>query len=398
MESCTELEKIISPTVLPLFEDIYFEKKPLLISRNDTNYFRDLISIETINKYLERKDIRYPAIRLVKNGLELPQTDYLTNFPYGNKVFDNVIDNDRLFTLFHEGATVVFQAIHKTLPSLSAFCQRIEKYYNFPLQTNIYLTPRSSKGFQAHFDNHDVFVLQVHGSKVWKVYDSPVYLPTETFEKSMLPKNMIPQIEVELKQGDTLYIPRGFVHEAVTANEASLHITLGLLTYKWIDVLRLIINDAHKINGFKESFRFDKLDEQTIEKTTKDLVDQLLSVVDYGDIPKKFTNRFIKKGLTSDNNRLLDMIRFDEINAGTIFSLRNEISYTITETESAIILSYYNKQVKFPVYVLETLNAMAASKSFTVENLHSNIDAAGKLVLCKKLLQEGFLKINDDEK
>ena len=214
----------------------------------------------------------------------------------------------------------------------------------------------------------------------------------------MLPENMIPQIEVELKQGDTLYIPRGFVHEAVTANEVSLHITLGLLSYKWIDVLRLIINDAHKINGFKESFRFDKLDEQTIEKTTKHLVDQLLSVVDYAGISKKFTNRFIKKGLTSDNNRLLDIIRFDEVNTVTIFSLRNEINYTITETETEIILSYYNKQVKFPMYVLATLKAIANGENFTVENLQSNIDTAGKLVLCKKLLQEGFLKINYDEK
>lgn len=398
MESSTELEKIISPTVLTLFEDVYFEKKPLLISRNDANYFRDLISIETINTYLERKDIRYPGIRLVKNGLELPQTDYLTDFPYGNKVFERVIDNDRLFTLFNEGATAVFQAAHKTFSSLSNFCQRLEKYYNFPLQTNMYLTPRSSKGFQAHFDNHDVFVLQVHGSKIWKVYDSPVYLPTETFEKSMLPQNMIPQIEVELKQGDTLYIPRGFVHEADTANEVSLHITLGLLTYTWIDVLRLMVNDAHKINGFKESFRFDKLDEQTIEKTAKDLFDQLLSVVDYAGISKKFTNRFIKKGLTSDSNRLLDITRFDDINTATIFSLRHEINYTITETETEIILSYYNKQVKFPDYVLPTLNAMANSNNFTVNNLESNIDTAGKLVLCKKLLKEGFLKINDNEK
>lgn len=394
MESCIELERIISPTSLPLFEDVYFEKKPLLISRNDTNYFSDLVSIETINTYLERKDIRYPGIRLVKNGLELPQTDYLTDFPYGNKVFDRVIDNDRFFTLFNEGATAVFQAVHKTLPSLSNFCQRLEKYYNFPLQTNIYLTPKSSKGFQAHFDNHDVFVLQVHGSKIWKVYDSPVYLPTETFEKSMLPENMIPQIEVELKQGDTLYIPRGFVHEADTANEVSLHITLGLLSYKWIDVLRMIVNDAHKINGFKESFRFDKLNEQTIEKTTKDLVDQLLAIVEYSSISAKFKNRFIKKGLTSDNNRLLDMIRFDEVNTGTIFSLRNEINYTIAETDTEIILSYYNKQVKFPRYVLATLKAMADSGNFTVEDLQSNIDIPGKLVLCKKLLKEGFLKIN----
>jgi ribosomal protein L16 Arg81 hydroxylase len=207
---------------------------------------------------------------------------------------------------------------------------------------------------------------------------------------------MIPQIEVELKQGDTLYIPRGFVHEAVTTKDVSLHITLGLLSYTWIDVLRLIINDAHKINGFRESFRFDKLNDQTIEKTTKDLVSQLLSTVEYTNIPKKFKNRFIKKGLTSDNNRLIDIINFDEINSDTIFSLRKDINYTISETETEIILTYYNKQVKFPSYVLATLKAVVDSENFTAENLESNIDTSGKLVFCKKLLKEGFIKISNN--
>ena len=33
--------------------------------------------------------------------------------------------------------------------------------------------------------------------------------------------------------GDVLYVPRGFVHEATTQNEASLHLTVAVPSYDW---------------------------------------------------------------------------------------------------------------------------------------------------------------------
>lgn len=393
MERCHELERVLAPTTLTSFEDVYFEKKPLLISRNESTYFRDLLSIELIDEYLERKDIRYPSIRLVKDGLELPQTDYLKSFPFGNQSFDRVVDNDRLFTLFGDGATMVFQALHRTISSLSLFCQNIEQYFNFPLQTNIYLTPKSSQGFAAHFDNHDVFILQAHGTKIWKVYDSPVYLPTKPFDK----KNWItqsPQIEVELKEGDTMYIPRGFVHEAVTTTDVSLHITLGLLTYTWIDIYRQLTDSTHRIDGFRESFRFDRQDEKSIKENTAKLFDQLLKSADFASIRNEFQNRLIKKGLTSDTNRLNDILNYDKINSKSSLSLRQEINFQISKMSTDISLTFYNKKLTFPSYVLPTLTTIINSKYFVIDNLQSELDDSGKLTLCKKLVREGFLKLN----
>ena len=36
---------------------------------------------------------------------------------------------------------------------------------------NVYLTPKGSQTFPVHVDEHDVFVLQVQGEKIWRLYE-----------------------------------------------------------------------------------------------------------------------------------------------------------------------------------------------------------------------------------
>jgi hypothetical protein len=47
-------------------------------------------------------------------------------------------------------------------------------------------------------------------------------------------------LEATLHPGDALYFPRGTLHHAATGDEPSLHLTLGLTTTSWWDLLRLL--------------------------------------------------------------------------------------------------------------------------------------------------------------
>ena len=63
----------------------------------------------------------------------------------------------------------------------------------------------------------------------------PLPLVDERFD---VPRNKLgPPREVQLEAGDLLYIPRGFVHEAFTSEQASLHLTVGVNVYRWADLL-----------------------------------------------------------------------------------------------------------------------------------------------------------------
>jgi ribosomal protein L16 Arg81 hydroxylase len=94
---------------------------------------------------------------------------------------------------------------------------------------NLYLTPPNSQAFPPHFDDHEVLILQLEGSKQWRIFEHSTQLisgrQTEKIASSALPNV---SSEIELTAGQAMYIPMGVIHEARTSGEYSLHVTLGL--------------------------------------------------------------------------------------------------------------------------------------------------------------------------
>ena len=102
----------------------------------------------------------------------------------------------------------------------------------------MYRTPPNARGFQAHFDFEDVFIVQVSGSKRWRVWEPDpsvgmARLPIkEPRTEALRSKDYVPSLRprsVELLAGDVLYIPRGHPHMAETGMNHSLHLTVTLM-------------------------------------------------------------------------------------------------------------------------------------------------------------------------
>eukprot|EP00957_Ditylum_brightwellii_P171764 13076041-Ditylum_brightwellii.AAC.1 len=124
--------------------------------------------------------------------------------------------------------------------------------------SNAYLTPPSnSQGFAPHYDDIEAFVLQLEGSKRWRVY-SPMSM-TETLpressadytEKDL--EGIEPVIDEILEPGDMLYMPRGWIHQAHTplgklgaSAEHSLHLTVSAMqNWAWVDLLEILMPEA----------------------------------------------------------------------------------------------------------------------------------------------------------
>jgi hypothetical protein len=139
------------------------------------------------------------------------------------------------------GATLRVRDLQRADADLVAFGRAVQEAFSATAQINLYLTPPLRDGFPPHFDITDVLVVQVAGSKSWRIHsdyadqqrlpmsDTPWdprrYIPTDAGE------------ELTLRTGDVLYIPRGFMHSAVSLAEESMHLTISLAPMTYADLL-----------------------------------------------------------------------------------------------------------------------------------------------------------------
>ena len=225
------LSYLISPICKTEFFKTYYEKEALLSKHNDANRFHGLLSIDRIDEIIASTELPPSSLDMVRKEPPIERSYY--TFKNGN------IDRGAVIRHYQEGATIILPQLHLADETLAKFCRSLENVFSSHVQTNIYLTPGRSQGFNTHYDDHDVFIIQLSGIKKWRLYQKPIDNPYrgESFNtKDYKPGEL--QKEFELKEGDCVYIPRGLMHDAISVGEkASLHITVGLIVKKWADLM-----------------------------------------------------------------------------------------------------------------------------------------------------------------
>ena len=232
------LELTLAPIDEQRFLADFWERQPLLVQRGEPGRFDGLLSLADAERLVCETGIRVPGIRLVKQGAQLPLAGYTEDISWRPGSFSGTAVVGRVAEEFAAGATVVLQALHLHWTAAALYCRGLEAALGCPVQANAYLTPATAQGFAVHHDTHDVFVLQVAGSKRWRVYEPVFELPLKHQRWSPeLGDPGPPRDEFTLEAGDTLYLPRGWPHEAIAADEESLHLTVGLHPLTRMDAL-----------------------------------------------------------------------------------------------------------------------------------------------------------------
>jgi lysine-specific demethylase/histidyl-hydroxylase NO66 len=217
------------------FASQYWGQQPLLSPADDlpASGFTELLDAQAIDELVSKRGLRTPFLRVAKNGATLADRTFTAPGGVGAGIADQVSD-DKLVRLFADGSTLVLQALHRVWPPILDFCQRLAAELGHPVQANAYVTPPQNQGFSAHYDVHDVFVLQVEGEKRWRIhrpiFESPLRDQPWADSKAHVEKRAQepPLIEALLRPGDCLYLPRGYLHAATALGGVSTHLTLGV--------------------------------------------------------------------------------------------------------------------------------------------------------------------------
>jgi ribosomal protein L16 Arg81 hydroxylase len=384
----------IAPTTRDAFFSDHFEKKPLVVRRKDPEYYRSLLSFEDIDRVVSTMGLYLPEISVTKANANITAEDYAYESGY--------IDPVRVNQLFADGATVILSGLHERLPELARFCRALEAVMSCRVQTNIYMTQAESQGFKAHYDNHDVIVLQVEGTKEWRIYDTPVDLPLNS--QAFNPHDVEVGAETDrflLEPGDMLYVPRGLAHDAVATGEPSLHITTGLMLRTWADLLVEAVNVmAHKDPEFRRALppghANPDFDMQGQDAAFRALAQRMTDETPVAKLLEGFKQDFLTNRVPRVEGQMAQMARLGDLSVESRVGARAHLIYDLTELpdEGLVRLVCQGSEIVLPDHATEPLCFAVQTRDFRVGDLPGDLDDAGKLVLVRRLVREGLMIIH----
>lgn len=211
--------------------------------------FDDLFSARAVDDLVADRALRTPFVRMASEGTVLPPSLFTGAGGYGAEIADQ-LDSEKVLEQFANGATLVLQGLHRTWQPIAAFTRQLVSDLGHPAQVNAYVTPASSRGFDPHYDTHDVFVIQIAGAKHWTIHE-PVHRhpladqPWTDHRDAVAERARAePAIDAVFEPGDVLYLPRGWIHSAVALGGTSIHLTIGVRAATRHDLLTQLLADA----------------------------------------------------------------------------------------------------------------------------------------------------------
>ena len=238
-------DELVSPlSTAEFFTGQYPHPRPMLF-RGSTERFDLLVEWTDLDELICTGRLNAADLRLFMEGAQLPKELYaMTPYGSGHRQRERdatIVDDRKLVSFLRQGATLVVEAAHKSLGSVADLAHAFETALHSYSFINLYASWHSTRGFGTHWDDHDVFVVQVRGEKLWQLYGPTRKSPTkvDTVLDDSTPGT--PVWTGNLTAGDVFYIPRGWWHDArvppTQQGTGSIHLTCQVRTVTGQDVL-----------------------------------------------------------------------------------------------------------------------------------------------------------------
>jgi ribosomal protein L16 Arg81 hydroxylase len=351
--------------------------------------FADLLSFAQLDEVLGTYGIKVPTVRLVRADEEIPGSEYIWR--------DQMVDPAQAARLFSQGATVIFGALQDRHEGMRRLCSLVSEQISARTQTNIYLTPPDSQGFKPHWDTHDVYVMQIEGSKRWRMYGGGPEKPLQ--DQKFDPEAHEPgDVDAEFTQqaGEVLDIPRGIMHAAVTTDVISLHVTLGVMPYTWSNLLvdcvsELVERHPEWRQNVPFGFAREGADLNALRTRLAALVGR---VAEEADLPTVIAERH-RVFESSLRPRATDLLR--QASGAAAVSERDRVRWRpgvpgrIEARNGRVVLVSGGREVDFPAAATKTLRCLLDGEPLLASDVDDGLDWESRRVVISSLIREGLV-------
>ena len=349
------------------------------VHHTDPDHLVSMLSLDDVDHLLTSTALRAPALRIAKNGNVVPASAFTCAATLAGQPLTGLVDARKVLDLVDEGATVVLQGLHRYWPPLALLVRGLELALGHPCQANAYLTPPDSQGFAVHCDTHDVFLFQTYGTKQWEVYDASGPRP------------------VLLEPGISMYLPTGTRHAARAQETASLHVTVGINQVTWRQVLQRLTSDLLQDGAYDGAVPAGYLSDpaQFAEQLAQHLgqLTQQMADSDTNQVVDEQTSRFLGNRTPALRGGLRDRLDLGRITDDTLLERRPTAACAVlTGTERTRVL-LGDRELRMPTRIEAPMRLIAARSAVQPQDLAPWLDAESRLVLTRRLVREGLLRI-----
>jgi ribosomal protein L16 Arg81 hydroxylase len=244
-----------------------------------------LFSWELLNQALAEHRLGPPRLKLEKGGAEVGRAVFRERRPRPSQALHD-IDVPALYEHLRDGATLILDAVNELHAPLRQLSSGLATEFCATSQTNLYACWGQTQGFDVHWDDHDVFVVQLSGSKRWDLYGFTHPAPLRREPRPAPRPDGAPE-QVVLRAGDMLYLPRGYWHAAVGLDEPSLHLTIGLSRKSGADFLHWLADEAVAEAAVRADLRLEQ-DDAVLGAQVADLLSRLAELDEPADLGRRY--------------------------------------------------------------------------------------------------------------
>ncbi|MEZ0241983.1 MAG: cupin domain-containing protein [Sphingomonas sp.] len=216
---------LLAPHDPALLEEAMRENRRLHLKGGNAAAFAALLPWEQFNTLPTAERLLGGELKITQRGRDpvfdaaVPRTKHLQDRP---------MRAEALHALVEQGMSLVVNQIERRVPAIAALSAMIERHFAAKVATNCYVSFQRESAFPAHYDDHNVLVLQLHGSKRWYCHGQPYRFP---LAGPLFPAPEDPgpvEAEILMEPGDLLFLPRGEVHWAEVAAASSMHLSITI--------------------------------------------------------------------------------------------------------------------------------------------------------------------------
>jgi hypothetical protein len=300
-----------------------------------------------------------------------------------------------IYRAYQAGSTLLLTELQRRWPPIMYLCRALEQelleagaHLGQRIGANAYLTPAAGQGFDLHYDDHCVFVVQLAGTKRWQVHRSVVELPIDRCEATLSAAQVGPPVlAAELTPGDVLYIPRGFPHAARTTDRSSLHLTLSWHTLTWWQLITEALRSRVELRRslpptsaagharadlegvLRDCCRMDDLDAR-IARRTADLVASLAPL---------------------PHGRLRAIEGLTGVGRDTRVARAPGVLFAVVREDEQVTMKLPGSTLRLPAVMEEALSFVAATPAFCPKDVPTGRALFDPVELVRTLIKEGLL-------